>query len=189
MTLGCCLDTAAPLPHLDVGGGVPAEVLLQGSLAAAHQPLQERQRVLLTQAAATSLTGGPLPQLQAFQAHGLLLPVGGKFGSKSFQAAFQRVYPGQNALLSLAGRGGKSHRGEGAMTMVLSEDKRKRTPDVPKCEHMLGLGSGWSPCPAGERAHQQEMGAVSVLTAKRGVHWATWGLSGLGPNKKHTGAG
>ena len=108
MTPSSSPEATAPLPHLDPGSRVPAEVLLQGSLSAAHQPLQECQGVLMAQAATASLTSHPLPQLQAFQAQGLLLPVGGKLGSESFQAPLQRVYPGQNALLGLAGWVGKT---------------------------------------------------------------------------------
>lgn len=92
-------------PHLEESGGIPADVLLQGSLPAAHQPLQECQGVLMAQAAAAPLASGALPQLQALQPDGLLLPAGGKLGSKGFQAPLQGVHLGQDALLCLAGQG------------------------------------------------------------------------------------
>lgn len=101
--------TSPPLgssaPHLEESGGIPADVLLQGSLPAAHQPLQECQGVLMAQAAAAPLASGALPQLQALQPDGLLLPAGGKLGSKGFQAPLQGVHLGQDALLCLAGQG------------------------------------------------------------------------------------
>ena len=58
----------------------------------------------MAQATASSMASSPLPQLQAFQPYGLLLPVGGKVCSKGFQTPLQRVNPGENALLSLVGR-------------------------------------------------------------------------------------
>ena len=118
-------------PHLDPSSSVPAEVLLQGSLAAAHQPLQECQGVLVAQATTSaSLPASPLLQLQALQPHGLLLPAGRELGSESVQAPLQRVYPGQNALLSLVGQGGKNHRGEAFMTTELPKEKRKEVPET-----------------------------------------------------------
>lgn len=62
----------------------------------------------MAQATAFSMASSPLPQLQAFQPYGLLLPVGGKLSSKSFQAPLQRVNPGENTLLSLVGPEGKN---------------------------------------------------------------------------------
>lgn len=135
---------SAPLPHLDLSSGVPAEVLLQCGLAAAHQPLQERQRVLLAQATATSLPPSSLPQLQTFQPQGLLLPVGGKLSSKSFQAPLQRVYPGQNALLSLAGREGKASkvRDLGQQSFLKRKGRESQYHPNEIIKHRLNLKAG-----------------------------------------------